>query len=133
MKMMNHTRLWDAELVWYSLKTTQWICYILRIHDFKPTWQCLIIEVLATQGKSLELFGGYFTMINCTVTYCPTNIFGCFHNVIVQFELIKHKLLHKTMLHVHLYGFQITHRLKQCIVCECINYHNITKFSGYLP
>ena len=51
MKVMNHTRLWNALLIWYSLSATHKIClygleYSLVIHSFRPTWPSLIIKVL---------------------------------------------------------------------------------------
>ena len=54
MKMMNHTWLWDAELIWYSLHVTYQIyLYVSEngfgIHDF-----CWIIKILATQAKFLS-------------------------------------------------------------------------------
>ena len=41
MKMMNHTGLWDAEFVWYSLRATCQICHYglehsQGIHSFRP-------------------------------------------------------------------------------------------------
>ena len=41
-------------------------------------------------------------------------IFGCFYGIIAQSKLVKHKFLNQTTLHIHLWGFWITHREKQC-------------------
>ena len=54
------------------------------------------------------------------------NSFGYFYGIMTQFELVKHKLLNSTLLHVHLYGFQITQRVKQWMF-QCTNYQNTTK------
>ena len=87
----NITGLWVTELTWYSQNATQWICLLehgIGIHTFRPTWPCLIVKVLATWVKFLQL-SDYYTMINCTFTFCITNVFGCFCGVMVQFKLIK--------------------------------------------
>ena len=94
-KVMNHTGLWDTELAWYSLSATRQICLYgleqgLGIHGFKLTWSCLVVEVLSIQVKFLRLFA-YCTEINCTFTFCTTNILGCIRGVMAQFELVKHK------------------------------------------
>ena len=95
-KVMNHTRLWDIELTWYSPSAFHWIClnsleHCLIIHSFKPTGPSLTFEVLATQAKLLQL-SSYYTKINCACTFHTTNVFGNF--------------VQKTTLHIHLYGFQ---------------------------
>ena len=82
MKVANHTGLWDAELTWYYPSFTCWIClynleHSLGIYDFRPTWPCLIVEVITAQTKFLEL-SGYCNLIKWTFTFCPTNVFGCF-------------------------------------------------------
>ena len=71
----------------------------LGILNFRPTWPCLMVEVLATRVKFLEPFD-YYTMINCTFTFCTTNVFGFFRSVMTQFELVKYKFF--TTLHVHI-------------------------------
>ena len=78
------------------------------IHDFRPTWSCLIIEVLATWEKFLEP-SGYCFMITCALIFCTTNAVGCFHSSLAKFELIKPKFLNSTTLHNHLCYFQIKH------------------------
>ena len=93
LKVINHSRLWDAKLAWYSPIATWWI-YLYDLehsqgnHVFRLTWPYLIVIVLATRAKFFEP-SGYWTEINCTFTFCTTNIFGCFHCIITQFELIK--------------------------------------------
>ena len=43
-----------------------------------------------------------------------------------QVELIMHKFLNETTLHIHLYDFQIKHKLKQCTI-----YHDTANHSKY--
>ena len=71
----------------WSLPDTLQVCiyclvHNLRIHGFRATWLCLIITVLATQAKLLGP-SGYYCIINCTITFCTTNFFGCFCGVMV--------------------------------------------------
>ena len=45
-KVTNHTGLWDAELAWYSLIVTHWICLVREVDE--PYWTvrcraCLIL------------------------------------------------------------------------------------------
>ena len=51
--------------------------------------------------------------ITCSFTFCTTNVFDFFHDVIAN-KLVKHMLPNKTTLHVHLCSFQITCSVKQC-------------------
>ena len=37
------------------------------------------------------------------------------------------------MLHVHLFGLQITHGVKQSTTCLCTTYHHTTNYCRYLP
>ena len=96
-KVMNHTRLWNPVLSWYSPSATCWIYihgleYSLGNHSFSTTWSCLIVDVLASPEKFPEP-SSYWTMINCAFTFRSTNVFfGCFcGDVIAQFELMKLK------------------------------------------
>ena len=57
----------------------------LRIYCFRPTWPCLIVGVLVTRVKFIELCG------QCTL--CTTNVIGCFCGIMGQFEVVKHKFL----------------------------------------
>ena len=123
----NHARLWDAELTWYWLSAIWQIClygleHCLRIYGFRPKWSCLIIKVLAIPSK-------IFWAINCVFTFQTTNCFGHFYDVMAQFELVMHKFLNFTTLHIHLYGFQILHAMKQYTICWCTNYHDSTNHS----
>ena len=71
----------------------------LVIHCFKPSWDCLTVEVFAAQAKF------YITVINCAFNIRTACLFRSFRSVIAQFQLIKHTLLTKTTLHVHWCGF----------------------------
>ena len=89
----------------------------------RSTWLCWIVEVLATQVKLLKP-SSYYTVINCIFTFCK--------DVLVIFLVLCYNPVW-TMLHVHLCGFQIAHRVKKCTTCQCTNYHYITNHNGYLP
>ena len=89
-KVMNNPGLWDAaELISYSLSAT----YLngleigLGIQSFLPIWYYLIFEVLATWAKFLKP-SGYCPVINCTISFHTTYIFGCF---MAQFKIVKYK------------------------------------------
>ena len=51
--------------------------------------------------------------------------------VSIAFDLIKHKFLNWSTLHIHLCSFQITHKVKQCTTFLCSNYHSTTNHSTY--
>ena len=119
---MNHAWLLDNKLARYSLNTTCQICLYhlelrIRIHFFKPTWPCLIIEVLATSAKFPES-SGYCTEINDAFTSCTTNVFGCISGVMFLFKCITCEFPNLNMFHVPLCSFQITHLVMQCIMCQ---------------
>ena len=103
----------------------------LGIHGFRLSWAFLVIEILATKQNILKLFD-YCIMINCTFTFCRTNVFGCICGVKAQFELVNHKFTNLTMLHIPLCGFQCTHGGKQCLTCQHTNYQDTTNHNGYL-
>ena len=48
--------------------------HCLGIHVFRPTWLCLIVEVLATWEKFLKPLS-YCTVINCNFTFNQHNFF----------------------------------------------------------
>ena len=75
-----------------------------------------------TREKFLEQ-SAYSIVINSAFTFLTKNIFGCFHDVMAQFELVKHR----TTLHIHLYG------VKPCTSCQRTNYHDTTNYIGYYP
>ena len=113
--MTNYSGLGDAELAWYSPSDTYRIClngleHSLGIHSFRPTWLYQIVEVLVTRVKFLEPFG-YCIVINWNFLFCTKDVF-----VSTALWL---SLTSKSM-----YGFKITHRVKQC-VCQRANYHHI--------
>ena len=104
----------------------------LGIHGFRSTRPCLIVEVHVIRAKFHQSFC-YCTVFICDFTFHATNVFGCFHGVIAQFEFLKHKFLNLTSLHVHLCSFHIIHEVKQCATCQRINYRDTTDHSGCIP
>ena len=70
------------KLTWYSLSATHQSCLhdlenCLGIHGFRLIRSCLIVKVLATQAKFLEL-SDYCTVINCTFNFCIKDILVAF-------------------------------------------------------
>ena len=62
-----------SELTWYSPRTTHKINlydleHSLGIYGFRPTWLCLIVELLATAAKFLQP-SSYYNGINCAFTF----------------------------------------------------------------
>ena len=109
-----------------SLPDTLWgllagVTSIVWTTGFRPPWPCQIIEVLVTQAKFLDP-SDYCSIINCTFTFCTTNDFSCFHSIMAQFELVKHKFLNYITLCIHLCGFWITLKMKQYMTCQFSNY-----------
>ena len=138
-KVTSSSRMWDTEVSWYSPIATRriylWLWSFdhgLPIHVFKPTWPCLIIEVLVTRVKFFQSSGYFFS--NQQHLHLSHN--KCFslplRGVMASFELVKHIFLNQLTLHVHLNGFQISHRLEQCTTCQRISYHDATKHNWYL-
>ena len=95
-KVTNPTRLWDANIAWYSPSVNCQIClyglkHIFRIHIFKPIWLYLIAEVCSTQVKCLQT-SGYWTVFNCSFTFCMTNVIGCFYSIMVQIHSVSSQI-----------------------------------------
>ena len=86
-------------------------------HSFRLSWFCLIIDVISTWAKFL-LPSGYCIVISCIFILHTANVFSCFCSVMAHFKLINCKLLNESILHIHLCSFQITHKVKQCTVCQ---------------
>ena len=61
----------------------------VKIHVFRPTWSCLIVQILAIRTKFLEL-SGYCTVINSLFTFLLTNPLCCFHSVTALYEAVKY-------------------------------------------
>ena len=85
---------WDTEFSWYSSSAVNRVClygleHDLGIHDFKRTWPCLIVDVLATRAKSL-LSSVYCTVTNCAFTFRSTNVFCYFRKIMTHTDLVKH-------------------------------------------
>ena len=55
-------------------------------------WPSLIMEVLLTRAKFLQL-SGYSTQTNCAFIFRTTKVFSCLHGVMAQLELVNHKFL----------------------------------------
>ena len=129
MKLTNYTRLRNAQLIWHSLSATHHIClYGLKhgfgTHPFQPTWPCLIVEVLAMQVKFL------IVLWSTTPSSFTQQMFLIASAAVGSIcELIKHKFLNKTTLHIDLCSFKTTQRVKQCTTCQHTNYHNTTNHS----
>ena len=56
-----------------------------------------------------------------------------FASIMTLFKLVLHKFPNKTILHLCLCSFQITHEVKQCAMCLHTTYLNTTNLSMYLP
>ena len=96
-KVTNNTGPWDADLAWYSLNVTHWICqghegdeqhwtlrcrsrlvgiYIyslennFEISGFRPTSACLIVDVLVTWVKCLPLVTLLWSTVFPLLLYC---------------------------------------------------------------
>ena len=87
---MNLTGIWNVELAWYSTSFTH-RCGLNGLVHSVSIWTicpCLIVKVLATRVKFLELTF-YCPVINCTVTFRVRIVFGRFHDFKIQFKLVK--------------------------------------------
>ena len=123
MKVTNYTGLWGFEFTWYSPSATHWnyLCgleHSLEIHDFRPTWPCLILKVFCNLSKN--------SWRTTWILYCD--------------QLNLHLLLHNKcfwLLPRH-YGLVWTCNtdvpeldyfawwsmwLVNCTTCQCTNYH----------
>ena len=68
-----HTGQTDDELTEYSLTFFLLLKQCLGINSFRPTWPCLIIEILASRAKFLQPYS------YCSFIFNTANVFGCFH------------------------------------------------------
>ena len=55
-------------------------------------WSCPLVGFLVTSAKFLKLFS-YCSVINCTLTFHTTNIFGYICGIMAQFKVVKNKFL----------------------------------------
>ena len=94
----------------------------LGIYAWRPSWPCLIAKAHAIRMKFFQP-SGYCTLIECAFTFCTTSIFCWLCSIT---ELVKCKL------HIHMWGFQITHRRKQCATCQRKNLYDVTNDKEYL-
>ena len=88
-KRTNHTRLWTADITWYSSSATCRNCLCGLNHEIGILNFWLTSSGsprFCNSSKFLELF--YFcTVINWAINFCTRNGFRCFHGVISQIEL----------------------------------------------
>ena len=70
-----------------------------------------------------NFFNRLVTVLKSTahLPFIQQMLFGGFCSIMSK--LIKHKVLNQTTLHIHLWGFQIIRRVKQC-TCHHTDYHN---------
>ena len=71
----------------YLLCLPLWLGADLRIHTFRPTRPCFIVEVLATWEKFLQSSG-----LTAPFTLESMNVSGCVRGVKAQFKHVSHKL-----------------------------------------
>ena len=133
-------RFWNIFVMWGSFGYHRML--LLRSRRWWPTMEMIslpdTIQVLLTGFASMALSTAsestlsdlpYLDRVSscnpseisstdCTFTFRPTNVFGCFPNCTTRY--------------VRLCGFQITHRMKQCTTWQLTNYHDTTNHSGYL-
>ena len=120
-KVTIYTGQWNAEIARYSPRATRRIwktaseSTVLVLPDF--AWSSIFLPL----GRN---FLNHLTTVLWPTASSPFAkqmfcfFFGCFSGLMVQFELVKHKFLNWSMLHVYLYGFQITFEVKQCTTCQ---------------
>ena len=140
-----HLTVIFPKLAWYSPSAPCWICLyglesiflglpdLARLSTFlQPKWNFLnhLLTLLwsstassFTQQMFLIASTVLWPTLNCAVTFDPTNVFGCFYSLMIQFKLGKHKFLNWTTLHIHQWGFQITHEMEPC-TCWHTNYYH---------
>ena len=117
---MSHTGLWDAELAWYSLSITCWIClygleYCLLIHDLRPNlaWSLkillpeqhflnylatILLSILPSHNKCIWMFLWSYSPVQTHEAYVPE-----FDNVLdLSLQLSNHalsKTIHNITIH----------------------------------
>ena len=84
-----------------TLSATSWICFHswehgLRIHAFEA------YLTLSACQSSCNPASGYCMVMNCTFTFCTTNVFGFFHSILAQFKQLIN-FPNYTTLHVSLW------------------------------
>ena len=76
----------------------------IGIHGFRPTETYLIVKVLITRVKFLQLATVLWLIV---FTFRTTDVFTCIRDVVAKFQLLQDKFLIKNTLHVHYFGFRI--------------------------
>ena len=101
----------------------------LGIHDFRPT--CILPVRPGSCNLSKISWPIWLLCRNLCVFIFNTRSLSCFCKLIAQFQLVNFP--NSSTLYVHLCGFQITRRVKQCTTCQRTNYYNTTCHTRYLP
>ena len=97
-----------------------------RIHEFKPTWPCLIVEWnFLIHLVTILWSAAPLPFLQCLLFGC------CCCGIMTHFKVVKYKLPNYITLHIHLCGFQIRHAVKW-YVCQHTNYPNTTNHNSYL-
>ena len=78
--------------------------YNLRIHDIRPTWLCVVIEVLSIGMKCLEP-SGYCTTIKNVFPFSTTNFLWLLR---WRCDPVQTRVPNTSTLYVHLFCFEIT-------------------------
>ena len=109
MKLMNHTRQWDAELAWYCSSATHWIC--LYSTTLESTLFVLPDTSLQPKLKFFEP-SGYSTAFKLCLHQLNNKYLWALPQYFGPVWTLKYKFQNQTMLHVHLFSFQIRRWLK---------------------
>ena len=121
-KVTNHTGLWEAKLTWYLPNLSLASSTVLESMLFGLPYFVWLLRVLQTKQNLLNHlstveglnkpspFAQQMFLVTSVVSW-------------LSFQLIKHKFLYQTTLHIYLCSFQITYR-KSNAQCQCTNYHS---------
>ena len=101
MKVMNHTRRWDAEHTWYWVLLARFVSMAQSV-----ALEFTVLGLPDHQGFSTP--PNFF--FNQLVAVLCFQSFGCLHGTIAQCS------------------FQITHGVKQCTTCQRSNYYHIVDY-----
>ena len=88
----------------YSLDLPLWFGARPQNSRFRPTWTCLILEVLASRKKLLQS-SGYCTVISYAFIFRATNAFVCSRGCPVWTR--KAYVSNKITLHIHIFAFKL--------------------------
>ena len=105
----------------------QKFCNIMSLNLAAPDAFVEIIRV-TNHSKLWNAKLAWYSPRATFIFYTP-NFFGCFCSDLAQFKLVKHKL-RLNYIYVQQGGFEIKHRVMQCIMCMRTNYYNTSNHSG---